>query len=130
MRFATFVRVVVFLAVFGWAGYTAAMIAYDYFNTSGLVGQLVVDAVNKRKAGAAAGGSPAAIQEIANDVRGMIVRESRRHQLPVDEDTVKVTPGSYAVQVAMQWKHPVVLYGDVRLFDVTLWMDRSYDTNF
>jgi hypothetical protein len=130
MRFTTFLRVVVFVAVFGWAGYTAAMIAYDYFNTSGLVGQLVVDAVNKRKAGVAAGGSPAAMQEIANDVRGMIVRESRRLQLPVEEETVKVTPASYAIQVAMQWKHPVVLYGDARLFDVTLWMDRSFDTNF
>lgn len=130
MRFATFLRLVVFLAVFGWAGYSAAMIAYDYFNTSGLVGQLVVDAVNKRKTGVAAGGSTAATQEIANDVRGMIVRESRRLGLPVEEGTIKVTPASYAIQVAMQWKHPVVLYGDTRLFDVTLWMDRSFDTGF
>lgn len=130
MRFATFLRVVAFIAVFGWAGYAAAMIAYDYFNTSGMVGQLVVDAVNKRKTGVAVGGSTAATQEIANDVRGMIVRESRRLGLPVEEGTIKVTPASYAIQVAMQWKHPVVLYGDTRLFDITLWMDRSFDTGF
>ena len=130
MRFATLLRVVVFIAVFGWAGYTAAMIALDYFSTSGMVGQLVVDAVTKRKVGAATGGSTAATQEIANDVRGMIVRESRRLRLPVAEETIKVTPASYAVQVAMQWKHPIVLYGDTRLFDVTLWMDRSFDTGF
>lgn len=130
MRFATLLRVVIFLAVFGWAGYTAAMIAYDYFNTSGMVGQLVVDAVNKRKVGVTVGGSTAATQEIANDVRGMIVRESRRLQLAVEEETIQVTPASYAIQVAMQWKHPVVLYGDTRLFDVTLWMDRSFDTAF
>ena len=130
MRFATLLRVVVFIAVFGWAGYTAAMIALDYFSTSGMVGQLVVDAVTKRKVGAAAGGSSAATQEIANDVRGMIVRESRRLRLPVEEETIKVTPASYAIQVVMQWKHPIVLYGDTRLFDVTLWMDRSFDTGF
>jgi len=130
MRFATLLRVVVFLAVFGWAGYTAAMIAMDYFSTSGMVGQIVVDAVTKRKVGVAAGGSTAATPEIANDVRGMIVRESRRLGLPVEEATLRVTPASYAVQVAMQWKHPVVLYGDTRLFDVTLWMDRSFDTGF
>lgn len=129
MRFATLLRVVLFIAVFGWAGYTAAMIALDYFNTSGMVGQFVVDAVNKRKIGVATG-SVAATQEIANDVRGMIVRESRRLGLPVEEGTIKVTPASYAIQVAMQWKHPVVLYGDTRLFDITLWMDRSFDTGF
>jgi len=129
MRFATLLRVVVFVVVFGWAGYTAAMIAFDYFNTSGMVGQLVVDAVNKRKVGVAAGGV-AATQEIANEVRGMIVREARRLQLQVEEETIKVTPASYAIHVVMQWKHPVVLYGDTRLFDVTLWMDRSFDTGF
>jgi len=63
-------------------------------------------------------------------VRALIVRESRRLQLPVDEQTLTVTPASYAIQVAMQWKHPVVLYGDTRLFDVTLWMDRKFDTGF
>lgn len=129
MRFATLLRVVLFIAVFGWAGYTAAMIALDYFNTSGMVGQFVVDAVNKRKIGVATG-SVAATQEIANDVRGMIVREARRTQLAVQEETIKVTPASYTIQVAMQWKHPVVLYGDTRLFDVTLWMDRGFDTGF
>ena len=129
MRFATLLRVVVFVAVFGWAGYTAAMIAFDYFNTSGMVGQLVVDAVNKRKVGVASGGV-AATPEIANEVRAMIVREARRLQLQVEEQTIKVTPASYAVHVVMQWKHPVVLYGDTRLFDVTLWMDRSFDTGF
>jgi hypothetical protein len=130
MRFATFLRVVAFVAVFGWAGYSAAMIAFDYFNTSGMVGQLVVDAVTKRKVGVAAGGSVAATQELANDIRGMIVREARRLELPVEDETLKVTPGSYAVHVAMEWKHPVVLYGDTRLFDFTLWMDRSFDTGF
>ena len=130
MRFATFVRVVVFVAVFGWAGYNAAMIAFDYFNTSGMVGQLVVDAVNKRKVGVSVGGITAATPELANDVHKLIVRESRRLQLPVEEHTVTVTPASYAIQVAMQWKHPVVLYGDTRLFDVTLWMDRKFDTGF
>jgi len=129
MRFATLLRVVVFVVVFGWAGYTAAMIAFDYFNTSGMVGQLVVDSVNKRKIGVAAGGV-AATQEIANEVRGMIVREARRSGLQVEEQTIKVTPASYAVHVVMQWKHPIVLYGDTRLFDVTLWMDRSFDTGF
>ncbi len=129
MRFATLLRVVVFVAVFGWAGYTVAMIAFDYFNTSGMVGQLVVDAVNKRKIGVSAGGV-AATPEIANEVRAMIVREARRLQLQVEEQTIKVTPASYAVHVVMQWKHPVDLYGDTRLFDVTLWMDRSFDTGF
>lgn len=131
MRFATLLRVVLFVAVFGWAGYTAAMIALDYFSTSGMVGQLVVDAVTKRKTGVvAAGGSTPATQEIAGDLRGMIVRESRRTGLLVEEGTLKVTPAPYAVQVAMQWRHPVVLFGDTRLFDVTLWMDRSFDTGF
>ena len=130
MRFATFVRVVVFVAIFGWAGYTVAMIAFDYFNISGMVGQFVVDAVNKRKVGVSVGGTTAATPELANDVRALIVRESRRLQLPVEEQTITVTPASYAIQVAMQWKHPVVLYGDTRLFDVTLWMDRKFDTGF
>lgn len=130
MKFGTLIRVVVFVAVFGWAGYTMAMIALDYFNTSGMVGQLVVDAVTKRKAAVAAGGAGAATQEIANDVRGMIVREARRTQVAIDESTLKVTPASYAVQVEMEWKHPIMLYGDTRLFDVTLWMDRTFDTGF
>lgn len=130
MRFGTLIRVVVFLAVFGWAGYTAAMIAFDYFSTSGMVGQLVIDAVTKRKAAVAAGGSPGAMQEIANDVRGMIMKESRRQQMAIDESSLRVTPAPYAVQVAMTWKHPIALYGDTTLFDVTLWMDRTFDTGF
>ena len=130
MKFGTLIRVVVFVGVFGWAGYTAAMLALDYFNTSGMVGQFVVDAVMKRKAAVAAGGSGAATQEIANDVRNMILRESRRSGLVVDETSLKVTPAPYAVHVQMEWKHPVALYGDTRLFDVTLWMDRTFDTGF
>ena len=130
MKFGTLIRVVVFLAVFGWASYTAFMIAYDYFTTSGMVGQLVVDAVTKRKAAVAAGGSPAVTQDIANDVRGLILKESRRQQIALDERTLQVTPGSYAVQVAMSWKHPITLYGDTNLFDLTLWMDRTFDTGF
>lgn len=130
MKFGTLIRVVVFLVVFGWAGYSAFMIAYDYFETSGMVGQLVVDAVTKRKAAVAAGGSPAVTQEIANDVRGLILKESRRQQLALDESSLRVTPGSYAVQVAMSWKHPVLLYGDTNLFNVTLWMERTFDTGF
>ena len=130
MKFGTLIRVVVFVAVFGWAGYTAAMLALDYFNTSGMVGQFVIDAVTKRKAAVGAGGSGAATQEIANDVRGMILRESRRSGLVVDETSLKVTPAPYAVQVEMEWKHPIVLYGDTRLFDITLWMDRTFDTGF
>lgn len=130
MKFGTLIRVGIFVAVFGWAGYTAAMIAYDYFTTSGMVGQLVIDAVTKRKATVAAGGSPGAMQDIANDVRGMILKESRRHRLLVDEPSLRVTPAPYAVQVGMQWKHPVALYGEVNLFDVTLWMDRTFDTGF
>jgi hypothetical protein len=130
VKFGTLIRVVVFVAVFGWAGYTAAMIALDYFNTSGMVGQFVVDAVTKRKAAVGAGGSGAATQEIANDVRNMILRESRRSGLVVDETSLKVTPAPYAVQVEMEWKHPIALYGDTRLFDVTLWMDRTFDTGF
>ncbi len=55
VKFGTLIRVVVFIAVFGWAGYTAAMLALGYFNTSGMVGQLVVDAVTKRKVAVAAG---------------------------------------------------------------------------
>ena len=130
MKIGTLIRTVVFLAVFGWAAYTAFMVAYDYFTTSGMVGQLVVDAVTKRKAMVAAGGSPAVTQEIANDVRGLILKESRRQQIPLDERTLQVTPGSYAVQVSMSWKHPVALYGDRNLFDLTLWMDRTFDTGF
>jgi hypothetical protein len=130
VKVGTLIRVVVFLAVFGWAGYTAAMIAFDYFTASGMVGQLVVDAVTKRKAAVAAGASPALTQEIAKDVRSMIVREARRLHFPVDENSLKVTPAPYAVQVEMEWKHPIVLYGDARLFDVTLWMDRTFDTGF
>ena len=130
MKFGTLIRVVVFVAVFGWAGYTAAMIAIDYFTTSGMVGQFVVDAVTKRKAVVAAGGSPAATQEIANDVRGLILKEARRHRMGLDETSLRVTPAPYAVQVAMQWKHPIALYGDMNLFDVTLWMDRTFDTGF
>ena len=129
MRFATLVRLVVFLAVVGWGGYSAAMIAYDYFNTAGMVGQLVVDAVNKRKVGVAVG-TVAASQELATEVRGLIVREARRLGVAVQEETIKVTPGTYSLQVAMEWKHPVLLYGDTRLFDVTLWMDRRFDTGF
>src|SRR5687767_7293557 len=106
------------------------MIALDYFTTSGMVSQLVLDAVTKRKAAVAAGASPALSQEIATDVRGMIVRESRRLRVPVDEDSIKVTPAPYAVQVAMQWRHPIPLYGDMNLFDVTLWMDRTFDTGY
>jgi hypothetical protein len=60
----------------------------------------------------------------------MIMREARRLQFPVDENSLKVTPAPYAVQVEMEWKHPIVLYGDARLFDVTLWMDRTFDTGF
>jgi hypothetical protein len=130
VKFGTLVRVVIFVAVFGWAGYTAAMIAFDYFSTSGMVGQIVVDAVTKRKAAVAAGASPALTQEIAKDVRGMIVREARRLRFAVDEDSLKVTPAPYAVQVEMQWKHPIALYGDMNLFDVTLWMHRTFDTGF
>ena len=130
MKFGTLIRVVAFVAIFGWAGYTAAMLALDYFNTSGMVGQFVIDAVSKRKATVAAGGAGAATQEIANDVRNMILRESRRSGLVVDESTLKVRPAPYAVQVEMEWKHPVVLYGDTRIFDVTLWMDRTFDTGF
>ncbi len=130
MKIGTLIRTVVFLAVFGWAAYTAFMVAYDYFTTSGMVGQLVVDAVTKRKAMVAAGGSPAVTQEIANDVRGLILKESRRQQIPLDERTLQVTPGSYAVQVSMSWKHPIALYGDTNLFDLTLWMDRTFDTGF
>jgi hypothetical protein len=130
VKFGTLVRVVVFVGVFAWAGYTAAMIALDYFTTSGMVSQLVLDAVTKRKAAVAAGASPALSQEIATDVRGMIVRESRRLRVPVDEDSIKVTPAPYAVQVAMQWRHPIALYGDMNLFDVTLWMDRTFDTGY
>lgn len=130
MKFGTLIRVVVFVGVFGWAGYTAAMLALDYFNTSGMVGQFVVDAVTKRKAAVSAGGSGAATQEIANDVRNMILRESRRSGLVVDETSLKVTPAPYAVQVQMEWKHSIALYGDSRLFDVTLWMDRTFDTGF
>ena len=130
MKFGLLIRVVVFVAIFGWAGYSAAMMAYDYFSTSGMVGQLVIDAVTKRKAVVAAGGSPAVTQEIANDVRAMILRESRRQQMSLDESELRVTPGSYAVQVAMSWKHPIALYGDTNLFNVTLWMDRTFDTGF
>jgi hypothetical protein len=130
VKFGTLIRVVVFVAVFGWAGYTAAMIAIDYFTASGMVGQLVVDAVTKRKAAVAAGGSPAAMQEIATDVRGLILKEARRQRLGLDEASLRVTPAPYAVQVAMQWKHPIALYGDMNLFDVTLWMDRTFDTGF
>lgn len=130
MKFGTLIRVVVFVAVFGWAGYTAAILALDYFNTSGMVGQFVVDAVTKRKAAVGAGGSGAATQEIANDVRNMILRESRRSGLVVDETSLKVTPAPYAVQVEMEWKHPIMLYGETRLFDVTLWMARTFDTGF
>lgn len=130
MKFGTLIRVVVFVAVFGWAGYTAAMMAYDYFSTSGMVGQFVVDAVTKRKAVVAAGGSPGAMQEIATDVRNMILKESRRQQMGLDESSLRVTPAPYSVQVAMEWKHPVTLYGDTRLFDVTMWMDRTFDTGF
>jgi hypothetical protein len=130
VKFGTLIRVVVFLAVFGWAGYTGFMIAYDYFDTSGMVGQLVVDAVTKRKAMVAAGGSPAVTQDIAKDVRGLILKESRRQQIALDEGSLQVTPGSYAVQVSMSWRHPIALYGDRNLFDLTLWMDRTFDTGF
>jgi hypothetical protein len=130
VKFGTLIRVVVFLAVFGWAGYTAFMIAYDYFDTSGMVGQLVVDSVTKRKAMVGAGGSPAVTQDIAKDVRGLILKESRRQQIALDEGSLQVTPGSYAVQVSMSWKHPIALYGDRNLFDLTLWMDRTFETGF
>ena len=60
----------------------------------------------------------------------MIRREARRSGLVVDETSLKVKPATYAVQVQMEWKHPVALYGDTRLFDVTLWMDRTFDTGF
>ena len=130
MKFGRLIRVVVFLAVFGWAGYTAFMIAYDYFDTSGMVGQLVVDSVTKRKAMVGAGGSPAVTQDIAKDVRGLILKESRRQQIALDEGSLQVTPGSYAVQVSMSWKHPIALYGDRNLFDLTLWMDRTFETGF
>jgi hypothetical protein len=93
VKFGTLIRVVVFLAVFGWAGYTAFMIAYDYFDTSGMVGQLVVDSVTKRKAMVGAGGSPAVTQDIAKDVRGLILKESRRQQIALDEGSLQVTPG-------------------------------------
>jgi len=130
VKFGTLIRVVVFLAVFGWDGYTAFMIAYDYFDTSGMVGQLVVDSVTKRKAMVGAGGSPAVTQDIAKDVRGLILKESRRQQIALDEGSLQVTPGSYAVQVSMSWKHPIALYGDRNLFDLTLWMDRTFETGF
>ncbi len=39
----------------------------------------------------------------------MILREARRPAVAVDEGSLKVTPAPYAVQVEMEWKHPVML---------------------
>jgi hypothetical protein len=124
MRLRTFVLGVVFLAAFGWIGYTVAQVGWNYYATQALIERALWEEAGKYRS-ARATGTPGALDKLMGDVRNSVMLAARREGFPIQENDVDVFISSAGISVTARWSYPVVTYGGNHLLVVPISVRRS-----
>lgn len=125
MRFRTFVLLVFWIVVLGYAGYGLVSAGSVYFQMRSLVEQAFQDATSRQQR---SGTIPdTATPEYVSDVRASIMLGAQRAGLPLDPRNLNVVSEKTAIRVSLHWSQPVVTYGGEPVLAIPLWIDRAFD---
>ena len=125
MRFRTFILVLFWLVVGGYAAYAAALAGSSYFQTRGIVEQAFADASSRQARSGAAAESPGI--EYVTEVRTAVLLGAQRAGIPIDPRNLNVVPERASIRVTLRWSHPVLIYGGESVVAIPLWVDQSFD---
>jgi hypothetical protein len=125
MRFRSFVLLLFWIVVLGYAGYGLVSAGAVYFQVRALTEQAFDDAASRQKRTGAA--ADAATPEFVADVRSGILLGAQRAGLPIDSRNLTVVSERSAIRVALHWSQPVITYGSETILAIPLWLDRSFD---
>ena len=125
MRFRTFILVLFWFVVGGYAAYAAALAGSSYFETRGIVEQAFAEASSRQ---ARSGAAPeSAGPEYATEVRSAILLGAQRASITIDPRNLNVVPERASIRVTLHWSHPVLMYGGESVVAIPLWIDQSFD---
>lgn len=125
MRFRSFVLLLFWIVVLGYAGYGLVSAGAVYFQMRALTEQAFDDAASraKRTGGAADAPTP----EFLADVRSGILLGAQRAGLPIDLRNLEVVSERSAIRVTVHWSQPVITYGSETILAIPMRLDRSFD---
>jgi hypothetical protein len=125
MRFRTFILLVFWIVVLGYAGYGLVSAGSVYFQMRSLVDQAFHEATTRQLR---TGAMPeTATPEYVTDVRVGILTGAQRAGLPLDPRNLNVASEKTAIRVTLHWSQPVLAYGGETILAVPLWIDSAYD---
>ncbi len=125
MRVRTFSTWIVFLAAFGWLGYTVAFAGWNYYSTQALVDRVLWESTGRYK-NALAMGTPTALDKLIADVRISVVVAARHEGLPIREEHVGVSANSAGILVTARWSYPVISYEGNDLLVIPISVQRTF----
>ena len=125
MRFRTFLFVVFWVLVIGYAGYGLVSAGSVYFQVRALTEQAFDDASSRQKRAGGAAETPT--PEFVSDVRAGILLGAQRAWLPIDARNLNVVSERTAIRVTLHWSQPVITSGGETILAIPLWIDRSFD---
>jgi len=125
MRFRTFVLLLFWIVVLGYAGYGLVSAGSVYFQMRALTEQAFDDAASRQRRTGGAADAPT--PEFLADVRSGILLGVQRAGLPLPPQNLNVVSERTAIRVSLHWSQPVVTYGGEPVISLPLWIDRSFD---
>jgi hypothetical protein len=125
MRFRSFIMLVFWLVVLGYAAYGFFSAGAVYFQMRTVIDQAFEDAtIRQQRSGAM---PEAATPEYVTDVRSSIILGAQRAGLPVDPHNLNVAPDRATIRVSLHWSQPLFSYKGETVVAVPLWIDREFD---
>jgi hypothetical protein len=125
MRFRSFIMLVFWLVVLGYAAYGLFSAGAVYFQMRTVIDQAFEDAtVRQQRSGAM---PESATPEYVTDVRASIILGAQRAGLPVDPHNLNVAPDKVTIRVSLHWSQPLFTYNGEPVVAVPLWIDREFD---
>jgi hypothetical protein len=125
MRFRSFVLLLFWIVVLGYAGYGLVSAGAVYFQMRALTEQAFDDAASRQKRTGGAADAPT--PEFLADVRTGILLGAQRAGLPIDLRNLEVVSERSAIRVTVHWSQPVITYGSETILAIPMRHDRSFD---
>jgi hypothetical protein len=118
----------IFLGLFGWAGYTAALIGWAHFAVQDVVEGVLQDSAPRQRAAFAAG-TPQALDRLAVEIRAATLAAARKAGLGLDESNISVALVSSGIQVTVRWTYPAITWNGEDILAIPLSVQRSVAPN-